>query len=131
MSHDIHKLTRRIEDAIQHGQIGLGIFLDVEGAFDNIKYSSIHKALEDAEIPSGIADWIKTMLSDRTITIQLHGLSITRKISKGCPQGGILSPLIWNLTLNLLLSNPNMDNDFIQAFADDLAVLILLSKVLI
>ena len=120
----IHKLTRRIEDAIQHGQIGLGIFLDVEGAFDNIKYSSIHKALEDAKIPSGIADWIKTMLSDRTITIQLHGLSITRKISKGCPQGGILSPLLWNLTLNMLLANPNLDTDFIQAFADDLAVLI-------
>ena len=120
----IHKLTRRIEDSIQHGQLGLGIFLDVEGAFDNIKFSSIHKALLEAKIPSGIADWIKTMLLDRTITLHLHGLSFTRKIYRGCPQGGILSPLLWNLTLNMLLDKPDLDKDFIQAFADDLAVLI-------
>ena len=47
----IHRLTRKIEDAIQNRQFGLGVFLDIEGAFDNVKYSSIYKAMRDAKIP--------------------------------------------------------------------------------
>ena len=121
----IHRLTRKIEDAIQNGHFGLGVFLDVEGAFDNVKYSSIYKAMRDAKIPKIIACWIKDMLTDRSIILTLHGSSITRKIYKGCPQGGILSPLLWNLTLNTLLDCNNMEEDFIQAFADDLAILII------
>ena len=120
----IHRLTRKIEDAIQNGQFGLGVFLDVEGAFDNVRYSSIYKAMLEAKIPHIIANWIKEMLIDRTIVLTLHGISIKREIHKGCPQGGILSPLLWNLTLNTLLTSENIDDDFIQAFADDLAILI-------
>ena len=39
----IHKLTRKIENAITNNQYAIGIFLDIEGAFDNIKFSSIKK----------------------------------------------------------------------------------------
>ena len=120
----IHRLTRKIEDSIQNGQFGLGVFLDVEGAFDNVKYSSIYKAMLEAKIPTIIANWIKEMLTDRSIVLTLHGVSITRHIYKGCPQGGILSPLLWNLTLNTLLKNDSIDEDFVQAFADDLAILV-------
>ena len=120
----IHRLTRKIEDAIQNGQFGLGVFLDVEGAFDNVKHSSIYKAMLEAKIPNVIANWIRAMLTDRMIVLTLHGISINRKIYKGCPQGGILSPLLWNLTLNTLLKNDNIDDDFVQAFADDLAILV-------
>ena len=77
-----------------------------------------------AKIPPMIALWIKKMLIGRTIILTLHGISITKKISKGCPQGGILSPLLWNLTLNTLLSMDQLDSDFLQAFADDLAILV-------
>ena len=64
-------------------------------------------------------------VDDRSIFLTLHGSSITRKIYKGCSQGGILSPLLGNLTLNTLLDCNNMEEDFIQAFADDLAILII------
>ena len=120
----IHRLTRKIEDSIQNGQFALAVFLDVEGAFDNVKYSSIYKAMLEAKIPTIIAFWIKEMLTDRSIVLTLHGVSISRRIYKGCPQGGILSPLLWNLTLNTLLKNESIDEDFVQAFADDLAILV-------
>jgi ribonuclease HI len=120
----IHRLTRKIEDAIQNGQFALGVFLDVEGAFDNIKYSSIWNALNKAKVPPVIANWIREMLNDRSIILELHGYSLKKKIFKGCPQGGILSPLLWNLTLNTLLADHRLNPDFIQAFADDLAILI-------
>lgn len=120
----LHKLTRRIEDSLQNGQYSLGIFLDIEGAFDAIKFDSIRKGLQEAKVPSTIIQWIYTMLTEREIVLELHGVKIKRKIWKGCPQGGILSPLLWNITLNSLLLDSRLDKDFLQAFADDLCILI-------
>ena len=120
----LHKLTRRIEDAISNGQYALGIFLDIESAFDKFKFNSIRDAMLEIEIPKVIINWIYFMLSNREITLELHGKSINRKIFRGCPQGAILSPLLWNLTLNTLLEREDMDQNFLQAFADDLAIII-------
>ena len=92
----LHKLTRRIEDAIANDHYTLGIFLDIESAFDKIKFNSIREAMLKIEIPKTIINWIYHMLSNRTITLELHGYSIQRKITRGCPQGAILSPLLWN-----------------------------------
>ena len=64
------------------------------------------------------------MLTEREIELELHGITLKRKVHRGCPQGGILSPLLWNLTLNTLLINEELDETFLQAFADDLAILI-------
>ena len=64
------------------------------------------------------------MVSNRSVTLSLSGVTITRQLARGAPQGGILSPLLWNLTINGLLSDPNIDQDFLQAFSDDLALLI-------
>jgi hypothetical protein len=50
--------------------------------------------------------------------------SQSKEIKKGCPQGGILSLLLCNLTLNTLLTSENIDGYFLQAFADDLAILV-------
>ena len=120
----LHRLTNRIEEAIANGQYALGIFLDVEGAFDAIKFNSIREAMEKIKIPDKIVNWIYAMLTDREIELELHGFSIKRRVYRGCPQGGILSPLLWNLTLNTLLSKEELDENFIQAFADDIAILI-------
>ena len=120
----LHKLTRRIEDSISNGQYALGIFLDVESAFDKIKFKSIRDAMLKIEIPKIIINWIYYMLSNREITLELHGKTIQRKIYRGCPQGAILSPLLWNLTLNTLLAREDLDPNLLQAFADDLAIII-------
>jgi hypothetical protein len=46
------------------------------------------------------------------------------KITKGCSQGGILSPFLWNLVVDSLLSftRTKIPCD-LQGFADDLALL--------
>ncbi|GBO16564.1 hypothetical protein AVEN_177778-1 [Araneus ventricosus] len=46
-------------------------------------------------------------------------MEIKRICSKGCPQGSVLSPNLWNLYMNQLLSL-NSDTLFSQAFGDDL-----------
>ena len=43
---------------------------------------------------------------------------------KGNPQGGILSPFLWNCVLNSLLLELPSRGFYVQAYADDLAVLV-------
>ena len=120
----IHILTRRIEDAIASGQYSLGVFLDIESAFDAVSHTAIKEALTKAGIPPTIVNWISFMVSNRLITISYCDASLTRKVTTGSPQGGVLSPLLWNLTLNTFLDSLGIHSSFIQAFADDLVILI-------
>ena len=96
----------------------------MDGAFDNISdFESIRTILAQSRISPTVANWICLMVSNRTISLTLNGMTITRRVSRGCPQGGVLSPLLWNITMNGLLSDPSIHQDFLQAFADDLAIL--------
>ena len=120
----IHILTRRIEDAMTTGNYSLGVFLDIEQAFDAISFAAIRAALIDANIPSTITEWIHHMVSNRYITLTYCGSTVTKRASKGSPQGGVLSPFLWNITLNTFLTGLGLHSNFVQAFADDLVILI-------
>ena len=41
----VHKLVHKIERAILNSGMALGTFLDIEGAFDNVAFHAIEKAL--------------------------------------------------------------------------------------
>ena len=120
----IHILSRRIEDAMACGNYSLGVFLDIEQAFDAVSFTAIKDALHQANISDTVSQWIFHMVSNRYITLTFCDTSITKKATRGSPQGGVLSPLIWNLTLNTFLSSLGIHSNFIQAFADDLVILI-------
>ena len=94
----------------------------INGAFGNLPFHAIEQALDETDAKGQISNWIMFMVSNRFITLSLAGTSITRFIPKGCPQGGVLSPFLWNLVLNDLLQQFNFTNT-IQAFADDLCLL--------
>jgi Reverse transcriptase (RNA-dependent DNA polymerase) len=47
-----------------------------------------------------------------------------RVVRKGCPQGGILSPLLWNMVVDQLLRRLNEAHLWAQGFADDVVILI-------
>jgi hypothetical protein len=53
-------------------------------------------------------------------------------VRRGCPQGGVLSPLLWNIVINFLLSRLNNESLWAQGLADDIVIVIngkLLTKV--
>ena len=118
----IHLLIRSIEDAMATGNYALGVFLDIEKAFDAVSFTAIREALLPANIPSTISQSIFFMISNRHITLSYCDFSVTKKATKGSPQEGVLSPLLWNL--NTFLSSLGIHSNFIQAFADELVILI-------
>ena len=68
--------------------------------------------------------WIKTLLRHRTVQVELYGDEVKKEVVKGNPQGGILSPFLWNCVLNSLLLELRSRGFYVQTYADDLAVLV-------
>lgn len=120
----IIKLVSLVESALKLGNYALGIFLDIEGAFDNIPFSAIKNALEKTAAKGNISNWILHFITNRKLKLKLQSISIIIWILAGCPQGGVLSPFLWNLVLDslfLLLSTLSS----LLGFADDLAIILL------
>ena len=74
----------------------LSAFLDIEGAFDNASHNSMKDVMRKRNFDITIVDWIFEMLQKREITCNHGSSTVTVKAAKGCPQGGVLSPLLWS-----------------------------------
>ena len=120
----LHKILHKIEKTIINSGLALGTFLDVEGAFDNVAFDAIERALRQKSVSPVVIKWIMDLIRNRSITVELNGHKRTIRIVRGCPQGGILSPFLWNLVVDSLLSftRDKIPCD-LQGFADDLALL--------
>jgi retron-type reverse transcriptase len=61
----------------------------------------------------------------RSVVANVDGVEATRNAETGCPQGGVLSPLLWNLVMEEILDKlrVNFPQLYSQEFADDLACL--------
>jgi len=47
----------------------------------------------------------------------------TRFVNRGTPQGGVLSPLLWNIAVNKLLCYMEGGGCKVLAYADDVAII--------
>ena len=72
----------------------LGICIDIEGAFDSISISSVKDAMIRYKIPDTFVDWTQNMLEDRKLTTSHGNITIEGRSVLGCPQGGVLFPLL-------------------------------------
>jgi hypothetical protein len=70
-------------------------FLDMEGAFDRISFDTIKQAAERHGIEPEICRRICAMLDSRNIKAILFGETLRASAARGCPQGGVISPLLW------------------------------------
>ena len=119
-------LVDRIESAIYRDSYALVISVDIKGAFDNLSTESIEKAMEDNEYPPLMREWYSNFLRNRLVTAEILGEKITVQPTCGTPQGGVLSPRVWNITFDPLLRNIKNDGGPCVpiAFADDIALIL-------
>ncbi|CAH2095823.1 unnamed protein product [Euphydryas editha] len=112
-----------IESALSEKCFCLGIFLDIEGAFDKTKFTKIKDALHRHGVCNTLKTWTGNMLQHRII-LMVEGESQRAMVAKGCPQGGVISPLLWNMVVNDLIAALNDNYYYTVGYADDLAILI-------
>ena len=96
----LHEFVRRVEQCLVGKKLALGIFLDIIGAFDNVTFRSFVASLRGLGMSKILTSWIETLLRHRTVQVELYGDQVKREVVKGNPQGGILSPFLWNCVLN-------------------------------
>jgi hypothetical protein len=108
-----------IEKATCRGQYVLAVSLDCSGAFDRIGFDSAKKALEAHNVPKEIIRWYDIVLRHRSVSASLQGAKKTVRPGRGSPQGGILSPLVWNLIIDALLKSFSSGPVKALGYADD------------
>jgi len=102
----------------------LGIFIDIEGAFDKTTFPTITQQLNSRNVPLVVGEWKLKMLSSRAISINVEDITVRALVMKGCPQGGVLSPYLWNIVLDTLINHLNNNGFYTIAYADDIVILL-------
>ena len=107
-----------IESALQRDEFAMVVFLDIKGAFDNVNTLSVVQGMEEKGVEEHIVKWYKHYLQNRQISVDVNGVTEQRQLLCGTPQGGVLSPVAWNLIFDLLLQ---LFQGWVKAvgFADD------------
>ena len=65
------------------------------------------------------------MLRDRIVISYLGSTKVCVYVTKGCPQGGVLPPLLYCLVKDSLLTELNDQGYYSQGFSDDLSTLLI------
>ena len=93
------------------------ISLNISKAFDRVWHKGLLAKLPMFGLHHTLIKWISCFLSDRSIAIRVDGyLSNSHSINSGVPQGSVISPVLFILFINDLLSSTSSS---IFSFADD------------
>lgn len=98
--------------------------LDIRAAFDNCWWPALLERLREINCPKNIFNLVRSYLQERKAVLG----SASKYLTKGCVQGSACGPTFWNLFLDEFLTEKLPPGCEIQAFADDVNVLITASS---
>ena len=100
-SHALINITEIIRKALDDGNIGCGVFVDLQKAFDIVDNQILLAKLSHYGIRGVSNDWFKSYLSNRSQYVSINGYdSGLAAINCGVPQGLVLGPLLFLLYIN-------------------------------
>ncbi|CAF4939215.1 unnamed protein product [Pieris macdunnoughi] len=123
-THAINRAIDNIKMAKTNKHQVLAISLDIKGAFDNAWWPAVYDGLRHIKCPNNIFKLITNYLTDRKVTVRLGNSQITKTTEKGCIQGSACGPILWNILINDLLNKTLPPHCSIQAYADDVLLIV-------
>lgn len=100
----------------------LGVFVDFQGAFDNLEWDCVLEKLREMGCEeTGL--W-ESYFSERCVCMTGVCETVWKDVRRGCPQGSICGPFIWNLMMDELLWRLREYGCKMVAYADDLLLIV-------
>lgn len=115
-------LVTETQQARAEGHMTGAVFLDVKKAYDSVSHSAVIATLQEAGIGGASLPWIQDFLSDRFLFVRTtEGDTDPHPVSRGVPQGSVLSPLLFNV---IMASLPALmpHNTRLTLYADDICL---------
>ena len=113
-------LVLKNTSSLDHGDLVIGVFLDLKKAFDTVDHRILLKKLYAYGIRGYILKWFESYLTGRSQYVAYNGVeSKVLSIICGVPQGSILGPLLFIIYMNDIC---NVSHLCTILYADDTSV---------
>jgi len=119
----LHLVVSSIEKSLSIEEYTLIAFLDIDGTLYIVFLTAITEFLTELGVEPPMVMLIHKLLIGRMVTATLGTSTQTRQVNRGTPQGGVLSPLLWNIAVNKLLRILEGEGCTVVAYADDVAII--------
>ncbi|GBL89240.1 RNA-directed DNA polymerase from mobile element jockey [Araneus ventricosus] len=119
--HQLLRVTNSITEGMNNKFYTVGIFLDIQKAFDQVWHDGLIYKLIQLNFPKYLINILKSFLENRTFRVVIHGETSNMGVNKaGTPQGSVLNPILYSIFTSDFPSHPRT---ITCLFADDSAVL--------
>ncbi|CAB0019693.1 unnamed protein product [Nesidiocoris tenuis] len=102
----------------------LGVFVDIRGAFDNVWWPAVLREVLYRDCDRRSYRLLVDYFRDRRVMYREGMNTRAKAVTKGCPQGSVLGPRLWNLLFDGVLRRLSESGRDVIAYADDLVVLV-------
>lgn len=100
----VFALKNTVYEYVKRNTTVYSCFLDLSRAFDSINYNLLWNKLRTTQVPSKIVDLFKFWYDNQTNQVKWdNALSEKYKLTSGVRQGGLTSPILFNLYVNDLI----------------------------
>uniref|UniRef100_A0A1W7R9Y4 Polyprotein n=1 Tax=Hadrurus spadix TaxID=141984 RepID=A0A1W7R9Y4_9SCOR len=120
----LERVITIIQELRQNHKYVTVISLDIQGAFDNAWWPLILHHLRTLQCSLNLYTLVTDFFTNRKAFLCAGGRNHERTLKKGCPQGSVSGPLLWNLLIDDLLKLRFQTEVHLTAYADDVLMVI-------
>ena len=118
-------IEHKIRCSLQEKHVTIIVFFDLKAAYDSIDHIYLLNTLAELGIKGKMFNWIKNLLSNRTIQVAVENiLSTVMKINNGVIQGSGISTILFDMIMSTIPPAYLIDPVTSDEFADDVAYIV-------